>query len=287
MKLTSKLSAVLLLSLLSQISWGQFTVEKKRRSYVGLTAGINYSFPTVTDHYSVLTSLTNTENDEKQYGKFSENMGVQFGIHYSYNFTNTISIVTGLGYRSEAFNYSTQYAWTDTMQSENFEREMHHFQKISYFTMPIMGKWDMTEGKFKPYVQAGIFMNYLHQANKEIRYDNVIDGEETSNQTTSTGAVSISDNIRKFNVGLMGGAGISYYFNSVTIGLEANYRYGFLKVVDDENRYADNNGFALKYLDVLDQLTLSSMNVELTVSAPIGHSFISKFVRRKRYNSFH
>ena len=46
----------------------------------------------------------------------------------------------------------------------------------------------------------------------------------------------------------------------------------FLKVVNDENRYADNNGLALKYLDVLDQLKLRSMNVQLSVSAPIGNS---------------
>lgn len=286
MNLISKLSTVLLLSLLTHFSFGQFTVEKKRKSYIGLSGGINYSFLNVTDHYSVLSSGS-IEEDQKTYGKFSENLGTQFGLHFNYNFTNTISIVTGISYRSQAFNYTTQYSWSDTIQNQELEREMHHQQKISYFTMPIMAKWDLTKGQFKPYVQGGVFLNYRHQAKKEIHYDNVIDGEETENQTTSTGTVSITDNVQKFNVGLMGGAGISYYAKSFTIGLEANYRYGFLNVVNDQNRYADLNGFALKYLDVLDQMKFSSVNVELTISAPIGNSIISKLTRRERYNSYY
>lgn len=287
MNLISKLSTVFLLSLLSHFSFGQFTVEKSNKSYLGITAGINYTFPQITDRYSVLTSSdpSEAENNEKVYGKFGKNTGGQFGIHYSYNFTNTISIVTGIGYQWQAFNYRTQYSWSDTIQNQNFDREMSHHQKVSYFTLPILGKWDMSKGQFKPYLQAGIFLNYMHLANKEILYDNTIDGEETENETTSSGKVSISDNTRKFNMGLMGGAGISYYTKSFTIGLEANFRYGLFKVVNDETRYSDNNGFALKYLDVLDQLKLSSLNLELSVSAPIGNSVMTKFVRRKRYNS--
>ena len=56
MKLISKLSTVLLLSLLSQFSLGQFTVEKKKKSYLGLTGGLIIPLPQVTDRYSVLTS---------------------------------------------------------------------------------------------------------------------------------------------------------------------------------------------------------------------------------------
>ena len=40
--------------------------------------------------------------------------------------------------------------------------------------------------------KAGLFMNFSTAANKEIRYDNTIDGEETENQTTSSGKVPIT-----------------------------------------------------------------------------------------------
>lgn len=287
MKSITKLTVVLLVSLSSHYSSGQFSVQKKRKSYLGLVAGLNYSFPKVTNSYSVLSSIASSENPDKTYGKFGRNKGAQFGVRYSYNFTNLISVSVGFGYQSVSFNYRTQFSWSDTMGNQAFDREMHHIQKISYFTFPIMARWDLTEGQFKPYLQGGLFMDFRNRATKVINYDNIIDGKETENQTSSSALVSITDNTEKFNIGLIAGVGLSYYTKYVTFGVETNFRYGFMKVVNDQNRYSDDNGFALKYLDVLDQLKLSSLNIELSVSAPIGNSVVTKSVRRKRYNSYY
>lgn len=286
MSLYKKLKVVLLACLFAQFTLAQrYTVHKKKISYFGFTGGISLTIPKVTDSYSVLSSLGSNydENLQKEYGKFHETMGVQFGARYSYNFTKSISVSAGFGYQSSEFKYLTSYSWIDTLQNRNFDRELHHLQKISYFTLPIMMRWDMTIGQLMPYLQGGMYMDFRHQAQKDIHYDNTIDGEETQNQTSSTGMVSITDYIRKFNMGVMGGVGISYHTKFVTFELESNFRYGFFKVVNDDKRYADLNGFALQYLDVLDQLKLSAITIQLAVKIPLKNAVKSNILRRRYY----
>lgn len=286
MILNTKLTIVLLVSLLAQFSLGQkYSVHKKSKSYFGLTGGFNFSFAKATDHYSVLSTEGSTESGvfDKKYDKFGKNKGVQFGIRYNYNFTNSISMIVGFGYQSLGFKYFTDYSWVDTVGNQSFNREMHHLQKISYFTLPIMARWDIGNGQLMPYLQGGIFMDFRHQAKKVINYDNTIDGEETENQLSSSEMVSLTDQIRKFNMGLMAGVGISYYTKFVTFGIESNFRYGFRKVVNDEMRYSDLTGFALQYLDVLDQLKLRNLNLQFTVAIPINHSIEMNILRRKSY----
>ncbi len=274
----------IVLIFISSFSYGQYTVFKKKKSYLALLGGFNYSLPQVTDRYAVLsTSPMTDEVNEKEYGKLGKNKGAQFGIRYSYNFTNTLSAVAGFGYQTQSFNYLTQYAWEDTVSNQNFEREMHHEQRISYFTLPILARWDLTQGQFKPYIQGGIFMDFRHQASKMITYDNTLDGEETENQTSSSGGGDITDNTQKFNMGLMAGAGVHYYTKYVTFGVETNFRYGFLKTINDNTRYMDQNGFALQYLDVLDQLKLSALNVQFSLSVPINNSVTANILRKSRY----
>ncbi|NVK63007.1 MAG: PorT family protein [Flavobacteriales bacterium] len=275
----------LLLSLVSSISFGQYTVYKKKKSYLALLGGFNYSIPHVTDRYAVLSASSAEDGaNEKEYGKLGKNKGVQFGIRYSYNFTNTLSVVAGFGYQTQSFNYRTDYAWADTVSNQSFEREMHHKQQISYFTLPVLGRWDMTHVQFKPYLQAGIFMDFRHQASKIITYDNTIDEEETENQVSSSGWGDITENTRKFNMGVMAGVGVHYYTKYITLGLETNFRYGFLNTINDKTRYADQNGFALEYLDVLDQLKLGALNVQFSVSVPINNSITANILRKSRYN---
>ena len=286
MSLNKKLSLILLVSMLSQFSFGQkYYVEKKKSAYFGVTGGFNFAFTKVTDRYSVLTAVESADDEdfEKKYDKFGKNTGGQFGVRIQYNFTNSISMIMGVGYQSLGFKYFTHYSWVDTLEGQNLDREMHHLQKISYFTVPMMARWDMTRGQLMPYVQGGLFMDFRHRAKKVIHYDNTIDGEETENQITSSAIVPLTDHTRKFNMGLMGGIGVNYHTKFFSFGVETNFRFGFLKVVNDNNRYADLTGFALQYLDVLDQLRISNLNVQFTVSIPIKNSVEMNILRRRKY----
>ncbi len=282
MILSTKLSVVLLLSALSQFTYGQnYSVHNKNKSYLSLIGGVNFSLPKITDRYSVLTS--NSTRLEKDYDNIIENPGAQFGIRYSFNLTNSISLVGDVAYQSVGFKYFTNYSWTDTVNKQEFNREMHHVQKISYFTVPLQARWEITNGQLKPYIQGGVSLDFRHQAKKIIHYDNTIDGEETDNELASSAEVSIKENTRKFNLGLTGGVGLNYYTKYVTFGLEGNVKYGLFKVISDENRYSDLNGFALKYLDVFDQFKMVVLNVQLSVSVPLNNSISTNILRRKKY----
>ena len=160
---------------------------------------------------------------------------------------------------------------------------MYHKQQLSYFTVPIMARWDLTERQLKPYVQGGLFMDFRHQAGKIISYDNMIDEQEMASQASSSGWGDITANTQKFNMGLLAGAGVHYYTKYVTFGVETNFRYGVMKVVNDEMRYADQNDFALQYLDVLDQLKLSALNIQFSLSVPISNSVTYDILRKSRY----
>lgn len=286
MKISLPITLLTCLLAIASVSHGQYAVYKKKKSYLALVGGFNYSIPMVTDRYAVLSSSTESDEEvnQKEYGKFGKNKGAQFGIRYSYNFTNTLSAVIGFGYQTQSFNYRTNHAWADTVSNQSFEREMFHTQRLSYFSVPVLARWDLTQGQFKPYLQGGIFMDFRHQASKIISYDNTIDEEETKNQTSSSGWGDITDNTRKFNMGLMAGVGVHYYTKYVTLGVESNFRYGFMKVVNDETRYADQNGFAFQYLDVLDQLKLSALNIQFSLSVPINNSVTANILRKSRYN---
>lgn len=286
MILKTKLPLVLLVCLLSQFSFGQkYYVHKKKKSYFELTGGANVSLPKVTDSYSVLSSAQSTkdEESEKTYDKFMKNIGSQFGVRYSYCISNSISVLGGFGYQSLGFKYYSDYSSTDTVNNQEFAREMHHLQKISYFNVPLMVRWDMASSQLMPYVQGGIYMDFRHLAKKVIRYDNVIDGEVLEEKSATSASVSIADYTRKFNMGVMGGIGIQYHTKYFTFGIEGNFNYGFRKIMKDDNRYYDLNGFALQYLDVLDQMKMSSANVQLTASIPLNHSISQNILRRKRY----
>lgn len=290
MRLKIKLSLFICLGMLvstfSHYSLGQkFSVNKNKVAYFGLTGGFNFTSPKVTDHYSVLNSIGSSDDEslQKKYDKMGKNKGAQFGVVYSYNFTNSIGLVTGFGYQSYGFKYFTNYSWSDSLANQNFSREMHHLQKVSYFTWPIMVRYELGKAQFMPYAQGGIFMDFRHQAKKIINYDNTIDEEETESELSSSSLVSITDNFMKFNMGIMAGIGINYHTKFITFGVETNFRYGFRKIGNDQSRYSDINGFALQYLDVLDQMRLRNLNVQFSATIPINHSVTTNILRRRRY----
>jgi hypothetical protein len=282
MRWNIKLSCVTLILSLTQVYHAQnYTVHNKNKTYLSVVGGMNFSLPKVTDRYSVLSS--NEDNFDKEYDKFGKVRGVEFGLRINHYFSNSIALVVGVGYQSLGFNYFTNYSWIDTLQNQEFSREMYHQQRISYFNVPIMAKWDLTKGQLKPFIQGGVYMDFRHQGKKVIYYDNTIDGEVEEKKNSSSPTVPITDYTRKFNIGLIGGVGLNYHTKYFTFGLESNFRFGFNKVMNDENRYADINGFALQYLDVLDQLKLSALNVQLSVSVPLNNAVHSNILRKTKY----
>lgn len=260
-------------------STAQNSVYRKRKFYIGLIGGVNFTLPEIKERHSILQP-----EEDKEYGPLVENLGTQFGFYFSYGLTQKLSLVFQPNYQTYKLNYMTNFAWNDAVNSMTIAREMKHIQRFSYFTLPIALRWDMTKKSFTPYLQVGFFAELIHRGNKTIYYDDVIDGEvdiEKSNHTKSD--MGITPHINKFNIGPYAGLGISYNNPYFTIGIESNFRYGLLNVVNDRNRYSDMTGFAAQYLDVLDQFRMSNINVQMKLIFPINNAVKINLTGRPKY----
>lgn len=261
-------------------------VYRKRKLYIGLTGGVNFTLAEIKERHTVLVSVDASDDAvyEKEYGKLSKNMGTQFGFYFSYGLTPRLSLVFQPNYQTYRLDYMTDYAWTDTINAMNFEQEMKHVQKFSYFTLPVALRWDFRTKRFSPYMQVGFFAELRHRGNKTIYYDHVIDGEvDEKSANNSASDMGITNYINAVNVGPYAGLGIAYNATYFTIGLEGNFRYGLLDVVNNRNRYSDETGFAAQYLDVLDQFRLMNVNVQMKLIFPINNVVKINLPGRAKY----
>ena len=211
-----------------------------------------------------------------------KNMGFQFGLYYSYNFTRKISFNIQPGIASYRYHYMTNYQLTDTISSSVFEREMYHAQRISYLTIPVLIRYDIRASQFAPFIQAGLYTDFRLKAYKTIYYDNKIDQKVVKENNTSTG-VDFSEQVFKNNIGLIAGGGFSFFTKHFSLNLEINYRYGFRPIIRNDNRFADITGLTAQYLDVLDQHQLSNLSLQLTLMFPIDNSLSLNILRRTKY----
>lgn len=279
--------AVITLSVISvtQSIAQDYHVYRKNKVFIGIYGGVNFSLPLVTKSHSVLLSEPSGDaENEKTYGPLKSNLSNQFGFYFSYGFSNHFSLVLQPGYHSYRFDYLTNYSWNDTVEQMNVAKEMKHRQTLSYFTVPVLVRWDFLKTRFTPYLQLGVYADILHKGNKTIYMDETIDGDVDHKRAQSkTASVDITDHLQKWNAGAIGGIGFSYYAKHFNIGLECNYRHGFLPIINNRNRYADLTGLTTQYLDVFDQMQLRNIHVQLHITFPVHSLPDLNILRRSKY----
>ncbi len=258
------------------------TIDRKGKVFLGVYGGVNFTLPIVSERHAIVSGISN----EKSYEPLFNNLGSQFGFVVSYGITKRLSLVAQPGYYSYNFRYITNYSWQDTVSNMPLDIEMHHVQNASYFTLPILLKWDFSIRRFTPYLQVGGFVDILHRSSKYISYDYTIDGLANENQIQSTQEIGLNKHLNRVNAGVVGGFGISYNAKLMIISLESNFRFGFIPIVNERNRYADHTGFAGQYLDVLDKINLANLNFQITLTFPIGGACSNGNFGRSKYSCF-
>lgn len=263
----------------------KFSVHRKKQLFFGVNTGFNYSGVRVKETHHVLVSTPQSGNalEEKNYDKLFKNRASQLGFQFTYGLDKSFSILGQVGIYNYGFNYFTDFSWADTVSNTSVQREMHHLQRISTISIPLLVRWEMSTNQFSPFFQAGIYSDFRRRAYKQINYDNTIDQAETEGQISSTAEANMTDHTKKFNFGIVGGMGVYYYTKRVIIGVESNFRIGFLNTIEDRNRYIDQTGFTTTYLDVFDQFKLNNLNFQFSVHVPINHMISLNVLRRKRY----
>lgn len=246
-------------------------VYRKDRFFVGSFVGMNFTQPIVSDRYNVLVQTPQSApgDFEKKYKTLAQNRGGNYGLYVSFAYTKYFSLIIQPGFRSQRFNYMTSYSWEDTLNVTNINKEMLHRQKISNVSIPVLTRWDFTTRHFSPFLQVGLSADFIYFANKSIYYDTKIDGEVDRKSANQSSVGDFTNHMRKINVGLVGGGGITYYRESFAMTLASNVKYGLRNVIDDQKRYADFTGFGVEYLDVMDQFKLLDLDIQLTLMIPI------------------
>lgn len=262
----------------------KYGVYRKKQMFLGISGGVNFSLPIVTGKFHVLepTDKGGFVTDKK-YDPLLRNRGSQFAVHWMYSFTHHISLMVQPGYQTNGLNYFSSFSWSDSVENSGFKRELHHRQKFSYFTLPVLIRWDFTLNQFSPYLKFGAQADFRHQGSKYIRYDNTIDQSETKSQLFETNEAGIKEHMNRFNFGVIAGFGVTYFTKYAAFGIETNFNFRFLRVIDDETRYADYSGFTMQYLDVFDQFMLPTMNLQLTAKVPISRALTLNILRKRRY----
>lgn len=263
----------------------KYAVFRANEAFLGAMGGMNFSLPNVTDEYRVLTPVAQigSNTSEKTYDKLFQNRGVNYQLYFMYAFTRKFSVVMQPGFRTMNFHYMTSYLWSDTVNQFQFAREMMHSQRISYLLVPMLARWDFTMHQLSPFIQAGIATDFRLGASKRIRYDEQIDGE-VAKETNTTAEASLTEQINRFQLGLVGGGGVTYFTKYFSLGLEANFQYNFSKLVNDQTRFSDQTGFTAQYLDVLDQLHLHSLSIQMHLIFPIDQSVKLNILRKSNYH---
>jgi len=240
--------------------------------WLGFKAGVNLSGATVTKRYGNV-SPTNYSSTltEKKYTNF-KSLGVQAGIEITF-FYKGVSIGIHPTYRNVQLEYSNHYAWTN-VENPNLYLERDFLQEMSmdYVDFPLIVKYNILNGKLKPYIQAGGYMSLLLNATKSstvTQLDRASGGDNTIEYDPVI--VGAKDLFAKNHWGLVGGVGVNYNLGNVRLNLDVQYKYGMSNISSTKERDSSDKLSAMG--DTLDDMTLN--NLSLTVGCLFPLRFLT------------
>ncbi len=212
----------------------------EKQFWLGFKAGVNLSDPLPQARYSVIMpsnydqSLTN-----KKYESFNK-IGSHATLEVTFYFKG-ISISAQPTYRTSRFAYSNEYTWTNPeTPGERLNLIFDQEQKLDYADLPLLLKYEFTQNKLRPYLQAGVYYSILINAQKSVTVsgtDNASGGTNTfRNEPVVVGAKDLFTN----NWGLMGGAGLNYNLGNVRVVLDVSYHMGMSNIANVNNRYSND-----------------------------------------------
>lgn len=247
--------------------------------WIGVRGGVNFSSATVQESYSVFSytkDYTIGEN-EKKYNAFTL-PGLQFGFSAGFEFIKGLSVNVLPSYSSYKFSYDNSFRWYDTDDPEKLVTTSYNFEtRLQYISVPLTFKYELTSGRFKPYIQVGGYYNFLTDAIKKVKNTSIDQASGSDSEINVTElSVGIDDRTKSGDYGVLGGIGFTYNIGNARIGLEVNYRYGLENLDNGGMKYIDNQLVTGSY-DVSDDYSLNILELNLMVIIPL------KFITSKDY----
>jgi opacity protein-like surface antigen len=207
-----KIITVVVLSLISQLSWSQDEVLNESKNSVGLKGGLN------------IASLTSSDDSE-----LDSRIAFHAGLYVEFPISEKLSIqpevvFSSQGGREKTFTESASSGFESFFESDTKLR-------LNYINIPVLAKYYIVDG-FS--VQVGPQIGFLVSARAEFE----INSSSNSNNSSISGNSSVKD---EFNsVDLSAAFGLGYKFDG-GFNLSARYNLGFSEVFKNQNQDENRN----------------------------------------------
>lgn len=240
----------------------------QKQWWLGLKVGTNLTSGSVLKAYTpIVPTNYDSEKGQKAYNNFKQ-YGSQAAFEISFYFKN-FAISIQPTYQHSRLVYTNDYRWFDE-QNGNNTLALHYSQeqKLDYAVIPLLIKYDLTQTRLRPYVQAGGFGAFIINASKAITISGVDNASgrtnEFSNDPINVGAKEL---FAPSYWGLAGGVGANYYQGNVKFNLDILYQHGMTNVTNAENRYS--NGMLASAGDAMDDMTLDNIVISIGCLFPL------------------
>lgn len=180
MKNIIKISCILLL-----ISFGTHSFAQT----FGINAGLN------------LSNLLAKDNDENYSNDFKMNPGFHVGATVNFSISKLFSLESGLSFTTKGSRMSEKYS--DIYTTYEYKEKLN----LYYLDIPIVAKATFNLKKINIYATFGPYIGLGLWGNMKIKY--TMNGETNTNKETLHFG-SGDDEVKRFDYGLIGGAGIGY-----------------------------------------------------------------------------
>jgi len=247
--------------------------SRKKQVILGIKGGVNFTQPLVLTSHSVFSPTQNSVHGAtpKQYQPLMKNMGFNGGIFIIYRITNRLSATLEGLYYQYRYSYKTSYVWTDANDGTAFSLEQERFNRLTYFELPLMLRYDFTIRKVTPFVQGGIFTGFLNTAVTQT-VSRQYSSQLSPVQETNNPMVQTNDRFARIHLGAIGGAGLSFFAGRVMFTLGANVRYSLLPPTGNLHRYNDQASSSASYLDVSDNINFLNLELYASIGVPLAFS---------------
>lgn len=189
---------------------------------------------------------------------WSSRLGPYFGLTGEYKFNNRWGVQAELNYSSQGGKKNGQQAipvsyFTSTPPAgipkyvyANFNSET----KLNYIELPIMARFTLPLGSsWQFFAQAGPYAGYLVAAKTSVKGSSPIYSDEAETQVlfptvTINQTQDVKSDIKKFNAGIQGGAGVTYKAGRGFIVLTLGGNYGLIPIQKDKANGSNVTGAA-------------------------------------------
>jgi hypothetical protein len=211
-----------------------------KQFWLGFKAGVNLTSPVPQQRYSVITPNNyDATSNEKTYQSFNK-VGGQATLEVTFYYKG-ISISAQPTYRTSRFTYFNEYKWDSPgATGQNLSLKFDQEQQLDYADLPLLVKYEFSQNRLRPFIQAGVYYSILVNATKGVTVsgiDNASGGKnEFRNEPVVVGAKDLFTN----NWGMIAGGGLNYNLGNVRIVLDISYHIGMSNIANVKNRFSND-----------------------------------------------